>query len=77
MKSKKNVPARLRSNEREKREKVVPSKSILDNVCERLSKLESKCGVNILDLPDSEILNKQKKEFKIIEPDFNKLLDSG
>ena len=60
--------------EREKREKVVLSKSIFDNISERFSKLESKCNVNVLNLPDSEILN-EKREFKIIESDFNKLLD--
>ena len=74
MKSKQNVPARLRKYEREIREKVALSKSIFDNVCERFSKLEIKCGVDVLELPDSEILNK-RKEFKIIESDFNNLLD--
>ena len=54
--------------EREKREKVVLSKSSLDNVCERFSKLEMKCSVNVLDF-------EQKKEFKIMESDFHKLLD--
>ena len=60
--------------EREIREKVALSKSIFDNVCERFSKLEIKCGVDVLELPDGEILN-ERKEFKIIESDFNNLLD--
>ena len=60
--------------EREIREKVAFSKSIFDNVCERFSKLEIECGVDVLELPDSEILNK-RKELKIIESDFNNLLD--
>ena len=68
--------SKIEKYEREIREKVALSKSIFDNIGERFSKLEIECSVNVLELPDSEILNK-RKEFKIMASDFNNLLDSG